>query len=143
MRSRRPAQKVLRHDNGTIARQRALYIAGATTNFIQALDDLLAVVKESEDNAAKEQVETELEIDALRLHGTAIPPAIPTVEDGDEYITPYNIFAEETAVESEVEEAAVEAAVEAVDESAGDAIMNDPEEAESAAGSEYQRVIRG
>eukprot|EP00956_Cyclotella_meneghiniana_P013583 scaffold19721_cov38-Cyclotella_meneghiniana.AAC.1 len=74
------------------------YIAGAYANFIQAFDEFLAVVEESEDDAATEELESELEINSL-LHEPTFNP--PTDDDGDELLTPYDIFAEDAERERE------------------------------------------
>eukprot|EP00956_Cyclotella_meneghiniana_P025260 scaffold52385_cov41-Cyclotella_meneghiniana.AAC.3 len=95
------------------------YIAGASTNFIQAFDELLAVVEESEEDGATEEVESELEIDSLLHQATS---DTLTDDDGDELLTPYDIFAEDAARETD-------AAVAGEDE-------------ESAAESEEQKMTR-
>eukprot|EP00956_Cyclotella_meneghiniana_P016988 scaffold27384_cov36-Cyclotella_meneghiniana.AAC.11 len=101
------------------------YIAGATTNFIQAFDELLEVVKESEDDGAAEEIEAELEIDSL-LHGSGANSA----SDEDELITPYDIFAEDEAMQTSEEAAS------------GDTTMVDAGDEDSAAESDDMKMTR-
>eukprot|EP00956_Cyclotella_meneghiniana_P031906 scaffold85518_cov22-Cyclotella_meneghiniana.AAC.3 len=113
------------------------YIAGASANFIQAFDEFLAVVEESEDDIATEELESELEIDSLLHEPTSNPP---TDDDGDELLTPYDIFADDAARETTMESTSDSNAADATD--ATDATV-EGEDDESAAESEELKMTKG